>query len=156
MSEHTLGVAADYAILNGSDSQSPHDDEVVGVGVDVLCQHFPVTAFQRTTLHRKIRLGTFLIDIVQVGISDDLEPAGNQRVVDLALPVEFLLVVIFLRKARLHLFKPLVVHLCGIDVAAHDFGAIGFREFYADIDGCIGMVGIIDRDINGLVHRDAS
>ena len=75
---------------------------------------------------------------------------------DLALAVEFLLVVIFLGKAGLHLLKTLVVHLGGIDVTAHNLRAVGLGQFDSNVDGCIGMVGIIDRDINGLVHRNAS
>ena len=67
----------------------------------------------------------FLIDVVEVGVGDDLEPAGNQRIVDLALTVEFLFIVVFLGQARFHLLEALVVHLGRVDVAADNLGAEG-------------------------------
>ena len=45
---------------------------------------------------------------------------------NLALPVEFLLVVIFLGQAGFHLLESFIVHFGRIDVAAHDLGAEQF------------------------------
>jgi hypothetical protein len=75
---------------------------------------------------------------------------------DLALTVEFFFIVIFFRQVRYHLFEALVMHFGRIDVAAHDLRAECFGEVDTDVDGCVGMVGVIDRDIDRLIHRDVS
>ena len=154
--EHALGVAADHAVLHRADAQGAHDHEVVGIGIDVFGQHLPVPAFERATLDRQVVFRAFLIDVVEVGVGDDLESAGNQRIVDLALPVEFFFIVVFFGQARFHLLEALVMHFGRIDVAAHDLRAEGFGEVNADVDGRVGMVGVIDRDIDRLIHRDVS
>ena len=154
--KHALGVAADHAVLHRADTQGAHDHQVVGIGIDVFGQHLPVPAFERTTLDRQVVFRAFLIDVVEVGVGDDLEPTGNQRIVDLALPVEFFFIVVLFGQACFHLFEALVMHFGRIDVAAHDLRAEGFGEVNTDVDGCIGMVGVIDRDIDRLIHRDVS
>ena len=116
-----FGVAADHGIFHGAHPQRAHNGQVVGVGVDVFGQHLPIATLERPAFQGEIRLGTPLIDVVQIGIGDDLKSARDERVVNLALAVEFFFVVIFLGQARFHLLEPLVVHLGGIDVAADDF-----------------------------------
>jgi len=76
--------------------------------------------------------------------------------VDLALSVELFFIVVLLGQARFHLFEAFVMHFGGIDVAAHDLRAEGFGEVNSDVDGTVGMVGVIDRDIDRLIHRDVS
>src|SRR5206468_12938103 len=111
---------------------------------------------KRAAFDRQIGFIAFLIDIIQIGIGDDLKAPGNQRVMNLPLPVQLLFIVIFLRQARLHLFKSLIVHLGGVDVTAHDFGAEGLGEKDPDIYSSVGMVGIVDRYVDRLIHWDAS
>ena len=133
--KHALGVAADHTVFHGADTQGAHDDQIVGVGIDVFGQDFPIPSFERATFDRKVGFSAFLIDVIEVGVGDDLEPAGNQRIVDLALPVEFFFIVVFLGKARFHLLEAFVVHFGRIDVAAHDLRAEGFGQMNSDVDG---------------------
>ena len=49
---------------------------------------------ERRSIGRLVSLH-FLIDVVEVGVGNDLEAAGNQRIVNLALPVEFFFIVVF-------------------------------------------------------------
>ena len=149
----SLGVAPDHAVLHRADAQRAHDDQFIAVGVDVLSQHLPVPALQGPALQRQVGFRAFLIDVIEVGIGDDLESAGDQGVVDLALSVQLLLVVVFLRKAGLHLLEPLVVHLGRIDVAPHDFRPESLGQGDSQVNGHIGKVRIIDGDINGLIHQ---
>ena len=95
-------------------------------------KHLPVAAFKRATLERKIRFRAFFIDEVQVGVGDDLEAAGDQGIVDLALPVKFFFIMIFFGKAGFHLLESFVVHLGRIDVAAHDLGPEGLGQDDSD------------------------
>src|SRR4029079_14715357 len=75
---------------------------------------------------------------------------------DLPLPVEFLLVVVFLGKARLHLLEAFVMHFGCIHMASHDRRAEEFGQVDTGSHGLSRMVGMIDRNINRLIHRDAS
>jgi hypothetical protein len=65
-------------------------------------------------------------------------------------------IVILFGQARFHLFEPLVMHFGRVDVAAHDLRAEGFGKMNSDIDSGVGMVGVIDRNIDRLIHRDVS
>jgi hypothetical protein len=44
------------------------------------------------------------------------------------------------------------MHLGGVDVAADDLGAKRFSQVDTDIHRGIGMIGIVDRDIDSLIH----
>ena len=75
---------------------------------------------------------------------------------DLPLPVEFLFIVVFLGEARFHLLESFIVHLGRINMAPHDLGAEEFGQMDTGVHRLVGMVGIIDRNINRLIHRNAS
>ncbi len=60
--------------------------------------------------------------------------------------------MIFLREAGLHLFKTLIMHFGGVDVASHDLRTKRPRQFHTQIDSHIGMVGIVDRNVDSLIH----
>jgi len=47
---------------------------------------------------------------------------GDQRIVDLPLPLEFVFVVVFLGESRFHLLERLSVHLGRVHMAADEFG----------------------------------
>ena len=116
-----FGIAADHGILHGAHPQRAHNGQVVGIGIDVFGQHLPIATFQGSSFQGEIRLGTLFIHVVEVGIGNDLEPARDEGIVNLALTVELFFVVIFFRKPRFHLLEPFIVHFGGIDVAADDF-----------------------------------
>ena len=138
--KHALGVTANHAVFHRTDTQGAHDHQVVGIGINVFGQHLPVPAFERATLDRQVVFRTFLINVVEVGVGDNLEPTSNQRIVNLALTVELFFIVVLFWQARFHLFEALVMHFGRIDVAAHDLRAEGFGELHTDVDGCVGMV----------------
>jgi hypothetical protein len=64
--------------------------------------------------------------------------------------------MIFFGKTGLHLLEAFIVHLGGIDVTTHDLRAEGLGEMETGLHRGIGMVGIIDWDIDGLIHQSAS
>src|SRR5438270_71648 len=76
--DHALRDAADDAVLHGAHAQGPHDDEVVGVGVDVFNEDFEVPALQRSAFDRDVRFGCLLVHDVEVGVGDDLQASGDQ------------------------------------------------------------------------------
>ena len=119
--DDALSHTPDDAILHRPDAEGPHDDEVIGVRVDIFDEHLEIPAFEGFPLDGDIRLGRFLVYDVEVGVGDDLEPPRDQGVMDLALPFEFVFVVVFLREPGFHLLESLVMHLGGIDVTAHEF-----------------------------------
>ncbi len=81
-----------------------------------------------------------------------MEAARDQRIMDLTLAVKLRFIVILFRQTGFHLFEALVVHFRGIDMASHNFGAESFCQVDTHINCCIGMVGIIDRNIDRLIH----
>ena len=150
--DHAFRDAADDAVLHGAHAQGAHDDEVVGVGVDVFDEDLEVPAFQRPPFDRNVRLGGLLVYDIQVGVGDDLQAAGDQRIVDLPLPLEFVFVVVFLGEARFHLLEALVVHLGRVHVAAHEFGPERLRQRDSDVQRQVRIVGVVDGDVNRLIH----
>ncbi len=59
--DHALRDAADDAVLHGTHAQGAHDDEVVGVGIDVFDEDFEVPSFQRPPFDRNVRFGGLLV-----------------------------------------------------------------------------------------------
>ena len=87
-------IAADHAVLHRADAEGAHNDEVVRVRIDILDKYLQVPSFEGPALDRQVGLGAFLVDVVQVRIRNDLKAAGDQRVMDLPLPLELLLVMV--------------------------------------------------------------
>jgi hypothetical protein len=75
---------------------------------------------------------------------------------DLALPFQLLLLLVFVGEGVFHLFEANVVHASGIDVASDQPGVGGAGEPDGHLDGGVGVVRIIEGDVDLLVHRQLS
>ena len=75
---------------------------------------------------------------------------------DLALPFQLLLLLVFVGKCVFHLFEANVMHASGIDVAADEAGSGGAGEPDGHLDGGVRMVRIVEGDVDLLVHRQLS
>ncbi len=105
-----------------------HNHEVIGVGVDVLDKDLKVPSFKGFPLDGQVRLGRLLVNDVQVRVRDDLKTAGNQRIMDLPLPLQLVFIMVFFGETCLHLLKALVMHLGCINVTADELRPKGFRK----------------------------
>jgi hypothetical protein len=63
---------------------------------------------------------------------------------DLALPLQLLLLLVFVGERVFHLFEANVVHASGIDVAADEAGIGGTGEPDGHLDGGVRVVRIIE------------
>lgn len=72
---------------------------------------------------------------------------------DLALPFELLLVLVFLRQRVFHLLEAHVVHARGVDMAANKRRLRRPRQAHGHLDGRIGMVRVIKGDVDLPVHQ---
>ncbi len=75
---------------------------------------------------------------------------------DLALPFQFLLLLVFVRECVLHLLEAHVVHAGGVHVAADEAGIGGAGKANSHLDGSVGVVRIIKGDVNLPVHQQPS
>ena len=73
---------------------------------------------------------------------------------DLALPFEFLLVLVLLGKGVLHLLEADVVHPGGIDMAADQPGSGAASQGDGHLDRGIGMVRVIEGHVDLAVHQE--
>ena len=118
LADEPLGDRAQLAVLHRAHAQRAHDHQVVGRGPHVVDQRLVVLAVDHLALEGQPgRLG-LLAHHVEVGVGDELEPHGDQRVVDLALPLELVLVLVLLGQRVLHLLEPVVVQSGGVHVAS--------------------------------------
>src|SRR5262249_32264763 len=73
----------------------------------------------------------------------------------LPLPLELRLVEVLLGERVLHLLEAVVVHARRIDVAAGQLGLERPAQLERRVDGAIGVVGVVDGDVNTLIHEAA-
>src|SRR5207237_7349397 len=95
---------------------------------------------------------------VAVGVADQLQPGGDEAVVDAPLAEPLGLVLVLLRERVLHLFEAIVMHPRRIHMAAGAAGAEGSGELDGDLDGRVGMLGVVEGDVDvpvGGRHHDA-
>ena len=151
--DHAVGNAPDHAVLDGAHAERPQHDQVVGGCGDVVDQAFPILAVERLVLEGQAGAIARGLHDVEVGIGDELQAARDQGVVDLALALEFLLVLVLLRQRVLHLFEAHVVHPGGVDVAAHQGRLRGTGQPNRHLDGGVGVVRVIKGDVDLPVHR---
>src|SRR5215217_3107221 len=75
-----------------------------------------------------------------------------ELVMDLALPLHLILIAELLGEPALHLPKAHVVHLRGVGVAAGDPASEVACDFHPDHARLVGVVRVVDRDVNLFVH----
>ena len=102
---HPVGHAADHAVLDRAHAERTHHHQVVVGVVDVIDQAFPVLAVESLVLEGEAGPIAGGFHHVQVRVGNQLQTAGDQRVVDLALPLQLLLVLVFLGQRKFHLLN---------------------------------------------------
>jgi len=80
-----------------------------------------VLAVHHPRLELEARGGGALGDRHQVAVGDELQTHGDQRIVDLPLPLELRLLEVFLGERVFHLLEAVVVHPRGVDVQPTSF-----------------------------------
>ena len=150
---HPVRHAADLAVLDGAHTECAHDHQVIVRSGNVLHQALPVLAIEGLVFERQAGLLARGFHDVQVRVGNQLEAPRDQRIVDLALALEFLLVLVLLGQGVLHLLEAHVVHSRCIDVTPGEAGLKGLSQPDADVDGRVGMVGVINWHIYPLIHQ---
>ncbi len=145
--------ATDAAAVDRADADGPDHQQVVIAAVHLVDERAVILAFQRNAVEADIVLPAALLDLVQVGIGDNRQAAGDQFVVHLALMFEFLLYPVLLGQATFHLAKAQIVHFRGIRVGPGNPAAPVGRQIYRFADRLVGMIRGIHCDQYRTIGR---
>ena len=151
--DEALGHRAELAVPHRAEPEGAHDDEVVVLALDVLDQRLVVLAVHHARLEREPGGLGLLPHDLEVGVGDQLEAHRDQRVVDLPLALELVLVPVLLGQRVLHLLEPVVVEPRRVDVAASQGRPEGPPELHGQVDGAVGVVRVVDRHIDLPEHE---
>ena len=148
----TRSVTVPSRVLDGGHAHRADDDEVEVVLVDVVDDDLEVLAFEGAADQFDVVLLTRGFQDVDVRVGDDLQPFGNELVVDLALPLH--------RPRRgtprepaLHLPEAHVVHLGRVGVATRDPAPELPRDVDPDHARLVGVVRVVYRDVDLFVYN---
>ena len=150
--DHTLAHATQKTILHSPHPEGPDNDEIVVIGLDVVHQWLKRAAVVRAPFKGDADFSSPSFHDIQIGIGDQLQAHGDQRVMDLPLPFQFSFVLILLGQRILHLLEAIVMHLRGIHMAADQCGAKRLGPRNPDIDTPIRVLGVIDGDEQSFIH----
>src|SRR5918998_971698 len=120
--------------------------------VHVLDDDLEVLAFQGAAHQLDVVLLAQGLQHVDVGVGDDLQPLGDELVVDLALPLHLVLVAELLGEPALHLPEADVVHLRGVGMTTSYPAPELPRHVDADDARLVGVVRVVYRDVDLFVH----
>ena len=104
-------------------------------------------------LEREARLSAEARHAIEIAVGDQLEAHRDEAVVDLPLALQLHFVDVLLGQRVLHLPEAIVVQLGRVDVAADQFRGERLAQRDAAGDGAIGVVRVVDGDVDALVHR---
>src|SRR2546422_158648 len=150
--DEALGDGAELAVLHGAHAEGAHDDQVIVGGEAVLDEHLVVLAVDHLALEGEPRgLGAPGHD-VEVGIGDELQAHGDQRVVDLPLALELVLVLVLIRQRVLHLLEPVVMEPRRVHVDAGQPGAARPAQLDGQVDRPVRIVRVVHRNADVLEH----
>jgi hypothetical protein len=150
--DDALAHAAEHAVAHSSQPQGTDHDEVVAALLDVLDDDLPVLAVVHLRLERHAGTPAPLLHDHQVRVGDQLQPHGDQRVVDPALLLHLALDQVLLRQGELHLLEPVVVHACRVGMAPHQGGVEVLAQCNSQVDAGHRVLRVVDGDEDGLVH----
>src|SRR5881628_820749 len=150
--DEALGDGAELAVLYGAHAEGAHDDQVIVGGEAVLDEHLVVLAVYHLALEGQPRGLGAPGDHVEVGIGDELQAHGDQRVVDLPLALELVLVLVLIRQRVLHLLEPVVVEPRRVHVDAGQPGAARPTQLDGQVDRPVRIVGVVHRNADVLEH----
>ena len=89
---------------------------------------------------------------IEIAVGDELEAHRDEAVVDLPLALQFHLVDVLLGQGVLHLPEAIVVQFCRVDMAADQFRRVRLAQREGARDGAVGVVRVIDGNVDALVH----
>jgi hypothetical protein len=147
---HPVGDAAEPGLLHRAHPQRAHDHQVAavrGIG-DVRDQRLPVLPVEHPALEGDATLHAAIAHHIAVGVADQLQAGGDQAVVDAALAEELGLVLVLLGQRVLHLLEAVVVHPRGVHMASRAAGAERRGELDGDLDGRVGVLGVVEGDVD--------
>jgi hypothetical protein len=148
-----LGHRAQLAVPHRTEAEGAHDDQVVVLALDVLDQRLVVLAVHHPGLEREPGGLGLLPHHLEVRVGDQLQAHRDQRVVNLPLALELVLVPVLLGQRVLHLLEPVVVEPRRVDVAAGQGRAEGAAELHGQVDGAVGVVRVVDRHVDLPEHE---
>src|SRR6476659_5332579 len=103
----------------------------------------------------EVRLATDARHAVEIAVGDELEAHRDEAVVDLPLALQFDLVDVLLRQGVLHLPESVVVEFGRVDMAADQLSGERLAQRDGAGDGAVGVVRVIDGNVDALVHRSS-
>ena len=152
LAHEPLGHGAELAVADGTEPEGAHDDEIVVLALHVLDQGLVVLAVHHPRLEREPGGLRLLPHHLEVRVRDQLEAHRDQRVVDLPLALQLVLVPVLLGQRVLHLLEAVVVKPRRVDVATGQGRAEGSPELHGQVDGAVGVVRVVDRHVDLLEH----
>jgi len=147
-----LGDRADLAVLHRAHAEGAHDDQVVVGREAVLDQDLVVLAVDHLGLEVEPGLGGLLRHHVQIRLGDELQAHRDQRVVDLPLALELVLVLVLLGQRVLHLLEPVVMQPRRVHVHAREPGAARPAQLDRQLDRAVRAVRVVYRYADVLEH----
>ena len=106
-------------------------------------------------LELEARLSAESRHAIEIAVGDELEAHGDEAVVDLPLPLELHFVDVLFGQRVLHLPEAIVVQLCRVDMAADQFRVERLAQREGACDGAVGVVRVIDGNVDALVHESS-
>ena len=125
---HALADRANLAVALAAEAQRPQDHQVTVRLFQIPTDLDVVLPIDHAGFEGQLLAGTALLHAFQIAVGDQLEPHGDQAVVDLALPLEFVLLQVLFGERVLHLLEAIIVHLGRVHVRAHQLGAEGLAD----------------------------
>ena len=147
-----FGDRAELAVPHRAHAERAHDHEIVVRRHGVLDERLVVLAVHHLRGEGQARGLGLGPHHVEIGLRDELQAHGDERVVDLSLTLELVLVLVFVGERVLHLLEPIVVQPRGVDVGARETRAEGSAELDREVDRAIAVLRVVDRHIDVLVH----
>ena len=152
--EDSLGHRPEARLADRAGAEGAHHHQVrlhLGdVGDDLL----PVAPVPAPGLELHPPLQAAIPHHVGVAVADQLQPGGDQGVVDPALPEQLGLVLVLLGEGVLHLLEPEVVHPRRVGVHPDAAGPPGRRQLDRQPRRRVRMLGVVQRDIQVGVAVD--
>ena len=71
---------------------------------------------------------------------------------DLALSLQLLLLLVFLRQGVFHLLEPDIVHAGRVDMTADQLSLGDLRQANGHLDGSIGVVRVVEGHVDLAIH----
>ena len=148
-----LADRADHAVARAADPQGADHDQVVLRAGEVLEDLGVMLAVHHPRLELEARLPAEARHAIEIAVGDELEAHRDQAVVDLPLALQLDLVDVLLGQRVLHLPEAIVVQLGRVDMAADQLRRVRLAQPEGAGDGAVGVVRVIDRNVDALVHR---